>query len=321
MNSIQKLADLLGRHATEDGMHPCGIPGLWLVRSCHPTEPAHVLHEPAVCFVAQGRKQVMLAEQTYVYDSAKYLVVSVDLPISGQVIEASPPEPYLCVRLDLDPAMLAELIAELPGLPVPAQPARGLCVGDITEDLTDAMVRLVRLLDHPADLPTLAPLVLREIHYRLLAGDQGETVRALAVSESKSRQIGRAIAWIKRHYDQPFSLEAVAAEARMSASSLHLHFKAITAMSPLQYQKQLRLQQARRLMLASGMDVAQAAYEVGYESPSQFTREYSRLFGAPPARDMAQFRQKSVGAAPASKAHAAVPPDAPAVAPAPASLA
>jgi len=305
MNSIQKLAGLLARHAAQDGMQPSAIPGLWLVRSCHTTEPAHVLHEPALCFVAQGRKQVMLADQTYEYDSDKYLVVSVDLPVSGQVIQASPGEPYLCVRLDLDPTMLADLIADLPALPMPARPSRGLCVGDLTEDLADAMVRLVRLLDRPDDIRMLAPLVLREIHYRLLVGEQGETVRSLAMAEGKSRQIGRAIAWIKRHYDQPFSLETVAAEAGMSASSLHLHFKAITAMSPLQYQKQLRLQQARRLMLASGMDAAQAAYEVGYESPSQFTREYSRLFGAPPARDMAQLRQKlSVPGTPAGGAAA-----------------
>jgi AraC-like DNA-binding protein len=272
-------------------MHPTALPGVWLIRASAPTEPLHVLHAPAVCIVAGGRKQVTLAEQHYDYDAAKYLVVSVDLPIGGQVTEASDDSPYLCVRIDLDAAALAAIVMEQgDALPVRDDTARGLFISETTEPLTDAAVRLLRLLDTPADIAFLAPLALREIHYRLLTGAQGGAIRHIAAADSRLQQVNRAIGWIKRHYTEPFSVDAVAAEARMSHSALHHHFKAVTALSPLQFQKQLRLQEARRLMLAHALDAARAGYEVGYESASQFTREYTRLFGAPPARDISRLR-------------------------------
>lgn len=291
MESTRALAALIDRHATTDGVHPTPIPGVWLIRASHPTEPLHVLHVPAVCIVASGRKQVTLADLSYDYDAAKYLVVSVDLPIGGQVTEASADAPYLCVRIDLDPAMLAALVVEQgDAAPVGDDSGHGLFVSNTTPALIDAAVRLVSLLDTPRDIGYLAPLAQREILYRLLMGEQGGAIRNIAAGESRLQQVNRAISWIKLHFAKPFSIDAVAAEARMSPSALHLHFKTVTAMSPLQFQKQLRLQEARRLMVGRALDAASAAYEVGYESASQFTREYRRLFGAPPARDVARLK-------------------------------
>lgn len=291
MQQVEQLAALIGRFAKSDGIHQTAIPRLALIRASQPTEPLHGLHEPALCIIAQGRKQVMLGERIYRYDPAQYLVVSVDLPVVGQVIAATPEEPYLCVRLDLDPAAIGTLMLEAaPASAAPLAPGPGLAVNPVTPALLDAVIRLAGLLAAPGDIPVLAPLAEREILYRLLTGEQAARLRQIAVAESKLQQVNRAIGWIKRNYQKSFSVEAVAAEARMSTSALHQHFKAVTAMSPLQYQKQLRLQEARRLILANALDAASAGFRVGYESPSQFSREYSRLFGAPPLRDVARLR-------------------------------
>jgi AraC-like DNA-binding protein len=249
------------------------------------------VHQPAVCFVAQGRKQVMVGSSVYAYDHAKYLVVSVDVPIVGQILEASAAEPYLCLRLDLDPPALGALMLEA-NLPAVAseRPARALTLSSMTTELLDSASRLVKLLETPRDIAILAPLVEREILYRLLLGDQTSKLRQIALGESKLQQINRAIAWIKANFREPFRIDAVAAEARMSPSTLHEHFKVVTSMSPLQYQKQLRLQEARRLILSQSLDAATAGHCVGYESPSQFSREYRRIFGAPPVRDIARLR-------------------------------
>ena len=288
---ICALACLIEQYAEEDGVHATAIPRLFLIRSSRPTEPIHAVHEPAVCFVAQGRKQVMVGQSVYVYDSAKYLVVSVDVPVVGQILEASAEAPYLCLRLDLDPAAIGALMleAELPGAGS-EPPGQALSLSSITAELLDAAIRLVRLLATPRDVPILAPLAEREILYRLLFGDQTSKLRQIALGESKLQQINRAIGWIKTNFREPFSIETVASEARMSPSTLHEHFKAVTSMSPLQYQKQLRLQEARRLILSQSIDAAMAGHSVGYESPSQFSREYRRTFGAPPARDVARLR-------------------------------
>lgn len=296
MTAIQELANLMARHAPDDGMHATAIPRVTLIRSSRPTEPLHVLHEPAVCIVAQGAKSVHLGDRVVNYDSANLLVVSVDVPVVGQVTRASPDAPYLCLRLDLDPAALAALVTDNDVPPSPkgetprARETRGLELSPITPALVEAAARLLRLLDEPADIGFLAPLAEREIHYRLLRSEQGPTLRHIAGADSRLTRVGRAIAWIKAHYDQPIPIATLAAEAGMSPSALHEHFKAITAMSPLQYHKQLRLQEARRLMLAGGHDAGGASHAVGYESPSQFSREYARLFGAPPAKDVARLR-------------------------------
>ena len=291
MPQVQELAALIARFAPTDGVHETAIPRLKVVRLSQPSEPMHGLHEPALCIIAQGAKQVILGDQIYRYDAAHCLVVSLDLPVIGQVIEATPDEPYLCVKLELDPAAIGALMLEAPPL-AEQEPSSGpgLTISPMTQVLRDAVIRLTSLLESPADIAVLAPLVEREILYRLLTGDQAARLRQIAVAESKLQQVNRAIGWIKRNYRKPFSVEIVAAEARMSPSALHQHFKAVTAMSPLQYQKQLRLQEARRLILAKAHDAASAGFQVGYESPSQFSREYSRLFGAPPLRDVARLR-------------------------------
>jgi AraC-like DNA-binding protein len=291
LSAARDLGRLIEQFTGADGVHATPIPRLFLLRSSHPTDRLHAVQEPAVCFVAQGRKRVMAGPSVYVYDRAKYLIASVDVPIIGQILEASPAAPYLCLRLDLDPAVIGALMLEAnaPGGAGDA-PGPALALSSVTPELLDAAIRLVRLLAAPRDIPILAPLAEREILYRLLLGDQASKLRQIAFAESKLQQINRAIGWIKRNYREPFSIDAVAAEARMSSSTLHEHFKAVTSMSPLQYQKQLRLQEARRLILSQSLDAATASHSVGYESPSQFSREYKRTFGAPPAQDIARLR-------------------------------
>lgn len=287
MATLQDLAGLIERYAPDAGVHETPVPRLAAIRMSRPTEPIHVLHQPALCIVAQGRKQVMLGSEIFEYGPGQHLVFSVDLPIAGQIVEA----PYLCLRLDLDATLLGGLMLDAATARASVGPApRGLVLSPVTEELLDAAVRLARLADSPRDIPALAPLAEREILYRLLQGDHAGTLRDIARAESRLAQIGRAIGWIKRHYRSPFAIETVAAEASMSPSTFHEHFKAVTAMSPLQYQKQLRLQEARRLILGQAMDAASAGHAVGYDSPSQFSREYRRLFGAPPLRDAARLR-------------------------------
>jgi AraC-like DNA-binding protein len=289
--ATRELARLIEQFAGEDGVLATAIPRLFLIRSSRPTDEIHAVHEPAVCLVAQGRKQVMVGQSVYVYDPAKYLVVSVDVPLVGQILEASADAPYLCLRLDLDPAAIGALMLEAKVTGVDSeQPGPALSLSSVTFELLDSAIRLVRLLAVPRDIPILAPLAEREILYRLLSGDQTSKLRQIAFAESKLQQINRAIGWIKRNFREPFSIDTLASEARMSPSTLHEHFKAVTSMSPLQYQKQLRLQEARRLILSQSIDAAMAGHSVGYESPSQFSREYKRTFGAPPARDVARLR-------------------------------
>jgi AraC-like DNA-binding protein len=265
-----------------------------LFRSSAPSEPTHAVYEPALCLVAQGRKQVLLADELYTYDPVHYLLVSVDLPIVGQVVEATPQTPYLGLRLDLDPVQIGALIAEA-DLPPPSSrlSGRALAVSRLDAALLDAMARLLRLLETPEHLRMLAPPIVREILYRLLVGEQGARLRHIALGNSQTQRIGRAIDLLRRNFAEPLRIDDLASAANMSASGLHHHFKAVTAMSPLQYQKHLRLQEARRLMLGEDLDAATAGFRVGYESPSQFSREYRRLFGAPPLRDITRLRSAS----------------------------
>ncbi len=233
LSAARELGGLIEQFTGTDGVHATPIPRVFLLRSSHPTEQLHAVQEPAVCIVAQGRKQVMAGTSVYLYDRAKYLIASVDIPIVGQILEASPAVPYLCLRLDLDPAVIGALMleAEVPRTASDA-PEPALSLSTVTPELLDAAVRLVRLLAAPRDIPILAPLAEREILYRLLLGDQSSQLRQIALAESKLQQINRAIGWIKRNFRDSFSIEAVAAEARMSPSTLHEHFKAVTSMSP-----------------------------------------------------------------------------------------
>lgn len=245
--------------------------------------------------IAQGAKRVVLGDDVYVYDSHHFLITSLDLPVVCQVIKASREKPYLGLLLKLDRREMSQLIVDS-NLPPPRaqQSSRGMAVGEVTLPLLTVFQRLIDLLAEPKDIPILAPIIQREIVYRLLVGDQGARLRQMASAGSQSQQIGRAIEWLKSHFTQPLRIEDLATQVNMSTSTFHHHFQALTAMSPLQYQKWLRLNEARRLMLTERSDAATAALQVGYESPSQFSREYRRLFGAPPLRDITNLRT-SVG--------------------------
>ncbi|GGD47149.1 AraC family transcriptional regulator [Pseudoxanthomonas indica] len=286
-----QLAELIERFTVVDGIHEMPIEGLRMARLSAPSEPMRGIQDPALCLIVQGCKQTMLGEDVYEYDASRYLVASVDLPITGQVIRATPEEPYLSLVLKLPPADIAALVtkAEEASAPLPP-PSRGLSVSRCDPELLDAVLRLVRLLDAPQDIAMLAPLVIREIHYRLLRSDQGGNLRHIAMPDSQGHRVAKAIGWLRQNYAQPMRIDHIAEQVHMSPSALHHHFKAVTTMSPLQYQKQLRLQEARRLMLAEVVDAATAGHRVGYESPSQFSREYSRMFGAPPLRDVERLR-------------------------------
>ncbi|AUX48016.1 AraC family transcriptional regulator [Sorangium cellulosum] len=289
MAKLQELSSLIMRHTAADGMHACKLPRVTLIRSSRPTMPMPALYTPSLCLVTQGRKQAVLAGHIYDYDAAKYLVVSVDLPVVGSVMEASPREPYLCLQLHLDMGMLGELVLEQ-SPPDRAAPPAGLSIHDVTPALVDACTRLVALLDTPEDIAALGHLVEREILYRLVTGSAAEMMRHIARSGGGLARVSRVIGWIKAHYAEPFTIKTLAAHAGMSESSLHAHFRSATMMSPLQFRAQLRLQEARRLMVAEGVEAAQAGFRVGYDSPSQFSREYRRLFGASPAMDAARLR-------------------------------
>ncbi|WP_404440452.1 AraC family transcriptional regulator N-terminal domain-containing protein [Stutzerimonas chloritidismutans] len=286
-----ELAQLVQGLVSGDGMHPTAIEPLHLIHCQTPGEMIYGVHKPALCIIVQGSKRVRLADELYCYDPLHYLVVSVTLPVAGCVVEASASEPYICIRLDIDPPLIAGLISEAEPLMGRAEPnGRGLYLDRIDAPLLDATLRLVRLLNNPKDIPVLAPLALREIFYRLLCGPQGRHLQDVALQGSQSHRVNRAIEWLNENYVAPLRIEELARRVNLSSSSLHHRFKALTAMSPLQYQKQLRLQEARRLLMAEGLEVSAAGYRVGYESPSQFSREYSRLFGASPIKDLARLR-------------------------------
>lgn len=294
MDRIPALAEIIGRHVDGTGIYPTALPRVALIRADAPSTPTPAVYEASLCLIAQGSKRVSIGDRSVVYDAAHYLLVSVDLPLVGHVIDASPDRPYLCCKIDLDPAMLADLmVTEGGAVPRTDLPVMGVYPGD--PDLIDAACRLVGLLDRPETIGALAPLIEREILYRLLTGQHGPMLRHVATAGSHLNQISRAIATIRRRFDAPIRIDEVAAEAGMSASSLHAHFKAITRLTPLEYQKQLRLQEARRLMLVGGATASTAGFAVGYESPSQFSREYRRLFGAPPRSDIERLQAAPAG--------------------------
>lgn len=287
-----ELAAHIAALAPAEGPQPTAYPGLVLARFSAPTELDCGHYRPSLTIAAQGAKQVHLGDDVYEYDASHYLLSAFELPVQARITLATPRAPYLCLSLDLDPHRIGELVSEL-DLPADADPgpARGLAVGQITAELLEPALRLLRLLlEAPRDLRVLGPLIEREILYRLLTGELGPRLRRIALAGGPAQRIAQAIEWIKRHYALPLRIEALAQAVNMSPSSLHHHFKAVTAMSPLQYQKRVRLLEARRLMLAEPLDAGAAAHRVGYESASQFSREYSRLFGLPPMRDISRLR-------------------------------
>lgn len=291
-----ELVELLQRRTGSDGRHETAIPQLRLYRFSYPTEPLYVLQEPAVYIVVQGRKQVTVGNKTYIYDPSQYLAVSVDLPAVGNVVEASPKAPYLCMTLTVDPRELAALIVEASrSAPDTGYDPRALYLSPLRTPLLDGFLRLIRLLDTPQDIAVLAPLILRELHYRLLQSEQFGRLAQMAIGNGRLRRVSGAIAWIKEHFAEPLAVGELAKRVHMSPSTLHGHFKAVAAMSPIQYQKRLRLQEARRLLLTGPMSAELVAYEVGYASASQFSREYARLFGEPPRRDAKRVQASAQG--------------------------
>lgn len=289
-NELARLVAAIERHTPPDGICDTPVPGLLLARQPAPTEPITLVVDPSICIVAQGAKEVLLAGEVYRYDPAHALLVSVDLPISARVVEATHARPCLAVRLSLDPSVVGELLADHPDAPPTGPPARGLDVRPVEPQLLDAIGRLVALLDAPKDIAALAPLVIREVTYRVLNGPQGARLRQIAAAGAPGERIARAIRRLKEGFAEPLRVESLARQARMSLSGFHQHFKEVTGLSPLQYQKWLRLNEARRLMLGKGLDAGEAAFRVGYESPSQFSREYHRMFGAPPRKDVAALK-------------------------------
>ena len=286
------LAKSIARWTGNENQVNTQIPGLQLNRWPMPTEPTSYTHASSICLIAQGAKRVLLGEETYVYDASRFLISSVDLPVVANILEASEKKPYLGLVLELDLQEISQLIVDS-GIPLNRSPQarKGMAVGQLTLPLLGAFQRLMDLLGENENITILAPLIKREIFFRLLTTDQGPRLQQITASGSHSHQISQAIDWLKNNYTSPLRVKELAADAGMSKSAFHNHFKVMTSMTPLQFQKRLRLNEARRLMLTENLDALTVTYEVGYESPSQFSREYSRLFGAPPLRDINRLRQ------------------------------
>ncbi|WP_153111011.1 AraC family transcriptional regulator [Propionivibrio limicola] len=290
------MLESLGRRTVGNTDCPTPISSLIFFRREMPMPPCICLVEPSIVLVVQGEKQMLVGGEAYPYNVNRFLITSLDLPANSQIVTASPEKPCLGLVLKLDLRIMAELIAQ-GGLPLPAERSHdrgiGIGLGTVTPLLLEAFKRLLDLLDDPGAIPVLAPLIEREIHYRLLKSDQAARLSQIASVGSQGHRVAKAIDWLKMHYTATLRIEELAAHVQMSPSSLHQHFRQLTAMSPLQYQKWLRLNEARRLMLNEDLDAASAAFEVGYESPSQFSREYARLFGAPPKRDIEGMRRQA----------------------------
>ncbi|MEG3910924.1 AraC family transcriptional regulator [Microcoleus sp. w2-18bC1] len=287
----EELTERIAQAIRQDGaIEP--LKGLHFYRSSSPGECFHSVSIPAFCAIAQGCKEVLLGCDRYQYDPMHYLLGTVELPIASRILEATQEKPYLGLRFDLDPTLVGSAMIEA-GYPSAQRGAsvKAIDVSPLDANLLDAVVRLVRLLDSPAEAYMLAPLIKREIIYRLLMGEQGGRLCHIAVLGGYTHQIARAVDRLRKDFNQPLRIESIARELGMSVSSFHHHFKSVTAMSPLQFQKQLRLQEARRLMLGQNLDATSAAYRVGYDDSSHFNREYKRLFGIPPMRDVERLRE------------------------------
>jgi AraC-like DNA-binding protein len=289
----QEIASIAARFAMGEGDTPTAIEGVGISRRTAPSAPCHGSYRPCFAMVIQGSKSVRLGADTINYGAGDYLLTSLDLPVAWRVVEASAEVPHFCITMAISSEKVLDLMvrAKLPSRPEAAKGQRGIVVNAATPELLDGAVRLLRLLDRPEDIPAMAPLIEQEILYRILTGPAGGQLINLVVSESHGNRIARAIAWLRESYASTLRVEELAEHVGMSVSSFHHHFKSITAMTPIQYQKHLRLHEARRLMVVDGLDVSNAGHRVGYQSPSQFSREYSRLYGLSPARDVGAVRE------------------------------
>jgi AraC-like DNA-binding protein len=285
-----EMADQFARWASGHVAKATAIPWLSLFSRTATSLPTTYVYEPNVAIILRGRKQVVMGGEVFTYDASRFLLTAVDLPVTSCIVEASEDEPYLAMRVSLDLAKVRQLILDYE-LPMPkVTPLRGMATGPATPELLCAFWRLLDLLDAPEDVPVMSDLILKEIIYILLKSEQGGRLWQIAMTGSQSNRIQKVINWLRRHFTEPLRVDALADMAAMSVSSMHHHFREITSMSPLQFQKQLRLQEARRLMLVEDLDAGMAALRVGYESPSQFSREYARQFGQPPMRDIKLLR-------------------------------
>ncbi len=290
--ATQKLAKLIDRWTGNANQYDTPISGLRFSRWTTPTPPTSYTHNPSICLIAQGRKRVLLGEESFIYDANHFLISSVDLPIIANIIEASEEQPYLGLIMELDLTEISQLIVDSELAFTQSKEAqKGIAVGELSESLLDAFVRLAELLDEGQNIKILAPIIKREIFYRLLMSEQGTRLHQIVTAGSHSHQIAKAIDWLKNNFVKPLSVGDLASYTGMSKSSFYTHFRSMTSMTPLQFQKKLRLSEARRLMLTENLDAMAATFKVGYESPSQFSREYSRLFGAPPSKDIKSLRE------------------------------
>lgn len=286
-----RLAEMIAGWTEGKHQVATAIPGLELHRWESPTEPHSYMFSPHLCLIAQGVKRILLGEENYVYDAQSFVVSSVELPLVSTILEATPEKPYLGLTLELDLQEISGLMLHDSLASRQQHPAgRGIGVSKMTPALLNAVERLLELLETPADIPVFLPLVRQEIYYRLLMDEQGSRLRQMVMAESRSYQIAKAIDWMKKHIDRPLSIGELASRAGMSPSSFHQHFRTLTAISPLQFQKRIRLNEARRLMLVENMDAGNASFRVGYESPTQFSREYKRMFGNPPRTDIKRLQ-------------------------------
>ncbi|HHE0449077.1 TPA: AraC family transcriptional regulator N-terminal domain-containing protein [Vibrio parahaemolyticus] len=290
--ATQKLAKLIDRWTGNANQYDTPISGFRFSRWTTPTPPTSYTHNPSICLIAQGRKRVLLGEESFIYDANHFLISSVDLPIIANIIEASEEQPYLGLIMELDLTEISQLIVDSELAFTQSKEAqKGIAVGEVSESLLDAFVRLAELLDEGQNIKILAPIIKRETFYRLLMSEQGTRLHQIVTAGSHSHQIAKAIDWLKNNFVKPLSVGDLASYTGMSKSSFYTHFRSMTSMTPLQFQKKLRLSEARRLMLTENLDAMAATFKVGYESPSQFSREYSRLFGAPPSKDIKSLRE------------------------------
>lgn len=298
---MDELRALIERHATPSSMPLAALPSVILGIESGPTPPCQLVLEPVISLIAQGAKRVEVGKRSFDYRSGQFLIVSVDLPVDAHVVEATPETPYLGCGLILRPEPIASLLLESGGPRAIGDDRTGIAVGDLSTELVDSFVRLLRLLDRPSDVPILAASLERELLWRLINGPHGALVRQIGLADSRMSQIGHAVRWLRTHFNEPVRIEDLADIACMSVTSFHRHFRTVTSLTPIQYQKHLRLQAARVRLLAATADVTEVGLAVGYDSPSQFSREYRRMFGKPPGQDSTDLRSRATPGVPSSQ--------------------